>query len=42
MLLVFTSVVQPGSHEITDVSSGNETGTADEKDVDVNSLMEPL
>ena len=34
--------MQPGSHEITDVSSGNETDTADEKDVDVNPLPEPL
>ena len=33
---LFTSAVQPGSNEITDVSSGNETDTAKEKDVDVN------
>ena len=39
---VFTSVVQPGSHEITDVSSGNDTDTADEKNVDINPLPERL
>ena len=39
---LFTSVVQPGSHEITDVSSGSETDTAYEKDVDVKPLPEPL
>ena len=39
---VFTSVVQPGSPEITDVSSGIDTDTADEKNVDVNPLPEPL
>ena len=38
----FTSFVQPGSHEISDVSSGNETDSADEKDVDVNPIPEPL
>ena len=39
---VFTSVVHPGLHEITDVSSGNKTDTVDEKDVDINLLPEPL
>ena len=38
----FTSFVQQGSHEISDVSSGNETDTAYEKDFDVNPFPEPL
>ena len=39
---VFIIVVQPGSHEITDVSSENQTDTANEKDFDINLLLEPL
>ena len=39
---LFTSIVQPVSHEITDVSSENETDTANEKEVDVNLFPVPL
>ena len=39
---LFTSVVQPDWHEVTNIPSGNETDTADGKDVDVNPLLEPL
>ena len=40
---LFTSVLQPDTHEITDVSSGNETETADKKDLGAKvSLHEPF